>query len=233
MPTSRLRFPGVFVTGTDTGIGKTRVSIHLMEHLKAKGFRVLGMKPVASGCVEAEDGQLRNHDALLLQRHASFEAPYSLVNPYAFQLPASPHIAARKAAATIELNIIRECYRSLRADSDFVVVEGVGGWEVPLASDLRLPELARSLNLPVVLVVGLRLGCLNHAFLSSRAIQESGCELLGWVGNLIDPNFLHLEENLESLGLAIPASRLGLLPFDPEPADASRIHPFDLRQIIF
>ncbi|MCI0667458.1 MAG: dethiobiotin synthase [Methylococcaceae bacterium] len=203
---------GVFVTGTDTGVGKTRVSLALMEALKQKGLQVSGMKPVATGCYPAEDG-LRNEDAVLLRAHASVPLDYDSVNPYAFAPPVSPHIAAIQAGREICLDLITRQYGLLRAQSQFVIVEGAGGWEVPLNSAERVSDLARILGLPVLLVVGLRLGCLNHALLTASAIRNSGCDLIGWVGNRIDPAFPCVKENITTLSTGIPAPLVGLIPF--------------------
>jgi dethiobiotin synthetase len=215
MADHRLGFGGIFVTGTDTGIGKTRVCVGLMEALKAKGLKVCGMKPVATGCQSERNGH-GNDDADFLYRHASVSLDYSLVNPYAFAAPVSPHIAASREGREICLTSIVGRYASVREQSEFVVVEGVGGWAVPLNSRRRVSDLARVLGLPVVLVVGLRLGCLNHALLTSSAILDSGCDLIGWVGNLIDPDFGALNENIATLQTQIPAPLLGLIPFCPE-----------------
>ncbi|MGH8474715.1 MAG: dethiobiotin synthase [Methylococcales bacterium] len=212
MSKNRPRFQGVFVTGTDTGIGKTRVALGLMEALKSQGIQVSGMKPVATGCY-VENGELRSEDAVLLRDHASWSVDYSLVNPYAFLAPVSPHIAARQTGIEICLVSIAQRYALLQQRSEFVVVEGVGGWEVPLNSEDRVSDLAGILGLPIVLVVGLRLGCLNHALLTGAAIQRSGCDLIGWVANPIDSDFIDCEENVATLQTRIPAPLLGLVPF--------------------
>jgi dethiobiotin synthetase len=206
------RMKGVFVTGTDTGVGKTKVSLGIMEYLRERGLRVTGMKPVASGCYRKEHS-LRNQDAVLLRAHSSINVDYSMVNPYAFEAAVSPHIAARRQGDEIRLKKVVDCFRVLQGLAEFVLVEGVGGWQVPLNSNDRLSDMAGVLGLPVVLVVGLRLGCLNHAFLTSSAIERSGCTLAGWVGNLAEPGFDYLEENMESLSQAIPAPCLGFVPF--------------------
>ncbi|MGH8551362.1 MAG: dethiobiotin synthase [Methylococcales bacterium] len=221
MSAHRFRYAGVFVTGTDTGVGKTRVCVGLMETLKKKGVQVSAMKPVATGCDPAEDG-LRNEDAVLLRAHASVSVDYDLVNPYAFTAPVSPHIAATQAGREICLASIVRIFNLLREQSEFVIVEGVGGWEVPLNTMERVSDLARILGLPVLLVVGLRLGCLNHALLTSAAIRASGCELIGWVGNRIDPDFICLDENMATLRTRIPAPVVGLVPFGRE-LDAKKL----------
>lgn len=221
------RINGVFVTGTDTGIGKTRVSVGLMENLKIQGVQVSGMKPVASGCSQESSG-LRNGDAILLQAHSSCIVDYSLVNPYAFESPVSPHIAAGRAGVEICLATIREGFNVLKKKSGFVVVEGLGGWEVPLNRADRVSDLVRMLKLPVVMVVGLRLGCLNHAFLTDSAIRKSGCELIGWVGNLIDPDFACVDQNMTALRKGIHAPLIGFVPFSLELNSTKLAECFDI-----
>ncbi len=221
------RMKGVFVTGTDTGVGKTQVSLGIMANLKEHGLRVAGMKPVASGCYR-EGSSLRNQDAVLLQTHSSINVDYSTVNPYAFEPAVSPHIAARRQGDKIRLEKVVDRFRILQELAEFVLVEGVGGWQVPLNSNDRLSDMVGVLGLPVVLVVGLRLGCLNHAFLTSSAIERSGCTLAGWVGNLAEPGFDCLEENMESLRQEIPAPCLGFVPFIDGPQRAALSGCFEL-----
>ncbi|MGH8397793.1 MAG: dethiobiotin synthase [Gammaproteobacteria bacterium] len=205
---------GLFVTGTDTGVGKTCVATGLVRACVRAGLLTVGMKPVASGCVQTPDG-LRNEDALALQAAANLPRPYELVNPYAFAPPIAPHIAAREAGVKIELRRILSAFEQLCADVDAVVVEGVGGWQVPLAENFGLPDLARALALPVILVVGLRLGCLNHALLSARAIRADGLTLAGWVANGIDPNFERRAENLAVLMEVADAPPLAEISWQP------------------
>ena len=176
----------VFITGTDTGIGKSLISASLLRALQAQGVRAFGMKPVASGCTPTPQG-LRNDDAELLRTHGSGAPDYALVNPYALAEPIAPHLAARHAGIMIELPPLRDAYAALSTMSQCVVVEGVGGWAVPLSDSLMQADLVRDFKLPVMLVVGLRLGCINHALLSARAIATDGCELIGWIANQIDP----------------------------------------------
>lgn len=213
MTQAKTRFPGVFVTGTDTGIGKTHIALALMRALKEHGIEVGGMKPVATGCMFDESDSL-NDDAQLLQFHASHPIDSVWVNPYGFAEAIAPHIAARNEGREISLAWIKQSYEQIQATSQFVVVEGIGGWEVPLNEHESLPDLVRMLDLPVLLVVGLRLGCLNHAILTSNAIRASGCTLIGWVGNQIDPNFQYIEENLETLQSRINTPMLGRLRYE-------------------
>lgn len=207
---------GLFVTGTDTGCGKTEISLGLMRQLQERGLRTLGMKPVAAGCERTADG-LRNADALRLQAQGSSVLAYEKVNPYAFEPPIAPHLAAAQAGRPVELAEILSAYQGLAASAERVIVEGVGGWRVPLGADFDVADLARALGLPVLLVVGLRLGCLNHALLSAEAILDSGCTLAGWVGNRVDPQMLLPEENLAALAERLAVPCLGVVPWMPEP----------------
>jgi dethiobiotin synthetase len=205
---------GYFVTGTDTGVGKTRVVAGLIAALRAQGHRVAGMKPVASGCVMTSDG-LRNEDALALIEASGLDLPYDWVNPYAFAPPIAPHIAAREAATTIRFDVIRDALTKLFSQADRVVVEGVGGWHVPLGDEGDVAALAVALDLPVVLVVGLRLGCLNHAVLTAAAIHACGAPIAGWVASAVDAAFERPADNLQALGELLQAPCLGVLDHQP------------------
>ena len=203
--------PGVFVTGTDTGIGKTHASVALLRAHRAHGRNAIGMKPVASGCRETSQG-LRNDDAEALIGASAPAPAYALCNPFALPLAIAPHLAARDADIEITLDPIVDAYRKLAAIADRVVVEGVGGWAVPLSDTLMQADLVRALGLPVVLVVGLRLGCINHALLSARTIVADGCVLAGWIANRIDPAMAFADANLATLRARIDAPLLGVLP---------------------
>lgn len=214
------RLPSLFVTGTDTGIGKSIVSASLLHALRAGGLRAVGMKPVASGCERGTDGGWRNEDALLLQA-ASVPTPrYEDINPYALPQPLAPEIAAAEAGVELSLEPILQAHARLAALADTVVVEGVGGWAAPLSADLDQIDLVRALKLPVVLVVGLRLGAINHARLSARAIQADGAELIGWIANGIDPHMARADENFEILRKRLPIPCWGRLPYAEHPAPA-------------
>jgi len=202
---------GWFVTGTDTGVGKTLVSGALLRVLRERGLRVAGMKPVASGCIATAAG-LRNEDALVLARESSLRLPYAQVNPYAFEPAIAPHLAAAEAGVRIDLEGLAAGCEALLAQVDRVVVEGAGGWRVPLNDTETIADLARRLRLPVVLVVGLRLGCLNHALLTAAAILADGLPFGGWVANAIDPGFARAAENLASLQERLPGPFLGAIP---------------------
>jgi dethiobiotin synthetase len=180
---TRASFPrGFFVTGTDTGVGKTRIAVALLRALAQAGARVAGMKPVAAGC-ELRDGLLVNDDALALLDASTVAAGYEEVNPYAFAPPIAPHVAAHRAGIVIDQARLRACFDRLTTRADCVVVEGAGGWLVPLGASTTLADFARDLDLPVILVVGMRLGCINHALLSAQAIASTGLTLAGWVAN--------------------------------------------------
>jgi dethiobiotin synthetase len=205
---------GLFVTGTDTGVGKTLVAAGLLHALRRQGLVVAGMKPVASGAILTPDG-LRNDDALALAAACSARWPYEVINPYAFEPAIAPHIAAAEAGVIVDLAVLQRAYGELAAASDAVVVEGAGGFLVPLGPALSFADLPAALGLEVVLVVGLRLGCLNHAFLTAEAIAARGLTLAGWVGNQVDPHFARLEENLAALRRTLPAPCWGVVSWQP------------------
>ncbi len=208
--------PAFYVTGTDTGIGKTIASTALLHALRARGQRAVGMKPVASGCTREADGW-RNEDALALQEASAPRPAYDDLNPYALPLPLAPELAAADAGVQLELAPIAAAFARLRAQADVVVVEGVGGWAAPLSATLDQADLARALRLPVVLVVGLRLGCLNHARLSAAAIAADGLQCIGWIGNEIDPAMERIDDNMAMLRARLPMPCWGRLPYRPQP----------------
>lgn len=212
-----------FIAGTDTGVGKTHASCALLHAFRQAGRRACGMKPVASGCQETADG-LRNDDALALLAASSAPLPaYETINPMAFREPLSPHLAALHEGRRIALDPLRQAFDGLTGSYDTVVVEGVGGWLVPLAPGLFASDIAKAWRLPVILVVGLRLGCLNHALLSARAIAADGCRLAGWIGNRIDPGMDAVDENITTLQELLPAPCLGVLPYGVSPEQASPV----------
>lgn len=206
---------GLFVTGTDTEIGKTHSTAAMLRALRAAGRRVQGMKPVASGCVLI-DGAWRNEDALALMAAAGSTAAYADVNPYALPTPTAPQLAAAETGMEITLPAIIYAYRRLSADTDTVLVEGVGGWLAPLSDTLDQADLVRALDVPVVLVVGLRLGCINHARLTERAVLADGCRLIGWLGNTVEPDFDRDGRYFAALARSMTSTCLGRLPFRPE-----------------
>lgn len=206
---------GCFVTGTDTGVGKTWIACGLMAALRLAGHTVVGMKPVASGGFHTPAG-LRNEDAVKLDALSSVDLPYEWLNPYCFEPPIAPHIAASEAGVEIAFDRIETIAEDLSRQADCLIVEGVGGWRVPLSRDGDVQALAAILGLPVVLVVGVRLGCINLAALTASAIKASGLPLAGWVANTIDPAMQRLEENLAALDQAIAAPCLGVVPFQQD-----------------
>jgi len=212
----------VFITGTDTGIGKTRTSVALLRALAARGVRAVGMKPVASGC-EWQDGHWSNEDARALIAASTPPPAYALCNPYALRDAVAPHLAAASEGVTIALPPLQAAYAALAASGDCIVVEGAGGWAVPLGPQLMQADLPRALGLPVILVVGLRLGCISHALLSARAIRADGCELLGWIGNAIDPQQPLQADNVATLRERVGAPCLGLLPHGLETDTAAAL----------
>lgn len=203
---------GIFVTGTDTEIGKTSCSLGLITRLQQAGYRVAAMKPVASGCARTAAG-LRNEDAILLSQCASFSLAYQQVNPYAFMPPIAPHIAAAAQGVEIQPAVIKAAFDALAALADVVVVEGVGGWAVPINANQSMADVAVLLGLPIVLVVGLRLGCLNHALLTAATIMQTGLPLAGWIANSIDPQLARAEENIQALCERLPMPLLGVIPY--------------------
>ena len=205
---------GCYVTGTDTGIGKSFASTVLLHALRLHGLRAAGMKPVASGCEATADGW-RNEDALALQQASDPRPAYADVNPFALPNPLAPELAAADAGVAIELDPIMQAHARLAAGTDTVVVEGVGGWAAPITATIDQVDIVRALDLPVVLVVGLRLGCINHARLSARAIAADGVRLACWIANTIDPAMARMDDNFAILQRVLPAPCWGRLPHVP------------------
>ncbi len=213
---------GVFITGTDTGVGKTQVTRAWLAALRADGMPALAMKPVASGCDDTPEG-LRNDDALRLIAAMGADAPrYDEINPLALREPIAPHLAARREGVTIDIDAIVRAAQALAARAPCVLVEGVGGWAVPLGESIMQADLARALGLPVVLVVGLRLGCINHALLSARAIVADGLHLAGWIANAITPDMPVADDNVDAIARRIGAPCLARLPHGEQPDAAMR-----------
>lgn len=202
-----------FITGTDTGVGKTLISCALLHALAQQGLNVAGFKPVAAGCDEDD----HNEDALALRAASTVQLTYGQLNPYCFVPALAPHIAARFTGVRIELSRIMNSYRELAGQTDEVIVEGAGGFLVPLNEKQDGADLAKELGLPVIVVVGMRLGCLNHALLTVRAIAESGLECAGWVANAVEPGMPALKENIEALQSRIDAPLLGVVPHMEKP----------------
>ena len=220
---------GFFIAGTDTGIGKTCVTVALMEEFKKQGYKVAGMKPIASGADKKNDC-LRNEDAELIQQACSESIDYELINPVVFELPVSPHIAAKQMNQAIDLEEIEGCYQQLASNNDLVIVEGVGGWRVPISNEQSMADLAKNLGLPVILVVGFRLGCISHAILTADAIRTDGLNLFGWVSNRLEEDYLLPEESLETLKKNIDSPYLADLPFGQN--SAAKLHVQDSNMLL-
>lgn len=209
---------GLFVTGTDTGVGKTRVAVALVRALQAQGLRVAAMKPVSAGSAPGE----LNEDVAALVAAADVATELEDVNPYRFADPVAPHIAAQEAGVRIELDVVAAAFARLAAAADVVVVEGAGGWRVPLNDSEDMADLAQRLGLPVVLVVGLRLGCLSHALLAAESIAARRLPWAGWVGNPIDPAMARQAANVDALRARLPGPCLGVQPFAAGAASPSQ-----------
>lgn len=205
-----------FVTGTDTGVGKTLVTAALLRALRESGLEVAGMKPIAAGAVAGPEGRA-NADALLLQSESSVHHPYALVNPCLFEPAIAPHIAAAESGVAIDTDRIKAAHAELRASADVVIAEGAGGFLVPLDAARSCAELPALLGMDVILVVGLRLGCLNHTLLTAEAIAARGLALAGWIGNAIDPGFARAAANVATLKARLAAPCLGLVPWMAKP----------------
>ncbi|SEO91238.1 dethiobiotin synthase [Aquisalimonas asiatica] len=217
---------GLFVTGTDTEVGKTVVGCSLLAGLNALGVSTAAMKPVASGCERTANG-LRNEDALALMEVASVRHGYDRVNPVALEPAIAPHLAAIEAGITVDVPGLAAAARALAAEADLLLVEGAGGWRVPLTGSVGFADLAAALGYPVVLVVAVRLGCINHALLTAEAVQRDGLHLAGWVANIMNPQEPRLEQQLETLRTRLPAPCLGTLPWAPEASAADRARHLD------
>ena len=209
--TKKLAF---FITGTDTGVGKTYIACQLISEYVAQGYQVIGMKPVAAG-EDYVNGEWVNDDVLKLEAASNVKAPRNFVNPYSFKEAIAPHIAAQKAGVTIEISVIKNAFEALKKLADIVIVEGAGGFLVPLNSDpindtVTMADLAIALNIPTILVVGMKLGCINHSLLTVEAIQARKLTLHGWVANEIDPAMPAQAENIATLTQQINAPKLSV-----------------------
>ncbi|MDH5219076.1 MAG: dethiobiotin synthase [Gammaproteobacteria bacterium] len=202
---------GYFITGTDTHIGKSIVSASLLHGASQRNLKAAGMKPVATGCLESKDG-LRNEDAEMMIQYSTVDLPYELVNPYAFEPPVSPHLAAKHLNEEIRLDKIVESYQAIKEQADMVIVEGVGGWMVPINETELVEDIARAIGLPLLFVVGTRLGCINHALLTMERIKASGLPVAGWIANIMDRNIDFLPEVIDTLRLRIDAPLVGIIP---------------------
>jgi len=208
---------GFFITGTDTSCGKTEITLGLMQRLQDDQKIVLGMKPIASGATTTTKG-LRNEDAVRILKQGTVQVNYSELNPYIYEPPIAPHLAAEEANEQIDLNVISTRYMSLQAQADCVIVEGVGGWRVPFNREQSAAELVQMLNLPVIMIIGLKLGCINHALLTAESIQANNVRFAGWIANEVEPNMLSRDENIATLRAAIKAPCLGIVPYMKSPS---------------
>lgn len=202
-----------FVTGTDTGVGKTLISCALLHAFSAQGKSVAGMKPVAAGC--DEDGL--NEDVKKLRAATNILASLGQINPYSFLQPIAPHIAARNTGVSINLDRILESYNELATQAEIVIVEGAGGFQIPLNETQDSVDMAVELDIPIIMVVGIRLGCLNHALLTMRAIRDSNLICAAWVANVLDPDMPALHENIQALEQRLNAPLLGIVPYQAHP----------------
>lgn len=210
-----------FVAGTDTEVGKTTISAGLLQAARREGLSTLGAKPVASGCEQSSAG-LRNSDALALMAESTLVLPYEAINPIAFEPAIAPHIAAHEAQVPLTVQaLLAPMQHILAQQAEFTLIEGAGGWRVPLSGQGNLSDLAIALGLPVILVVGVRLGCINHAVLTAEAIARDGLTLAGWVANIIDPHTSRLEANLATLTERLAAPCLGQVPYLPTASAAA------------
>lgn len=219
-----------FVTGTDTGVGKTLVSSALLHALGRQGVRAAGMKPVAAGA-EWRDGAWHNDDVDALAAAATLALPRALTTPYLLRTPAAPHIAAALEGVTIDPAHLLHCYGQVRQQAGAVVVEGVGGFRVPLTDRFDTADLARQLALPVILVVGLRLGCISQALLTAEAIAARGLVLAGWVANSLDPAMVHAGDNVTALSVRLAAPLLGCVPHLAAPTAAAAAAYLDFSRL--
>lgn len=216
------KLKGFFIAGTDTGVGKTLIASALLVLLKQKKFKTIVLKPIATGSAITPQG-LRNNDACLLQEYITEKLTYTDINPFAFYEPIAPHIAANIENQTLSVKIIMDtCKKVLDKPADFVVIEGIGGWRVPLNANETTADLAKALGYPVILVVGMRVGCLNHALLTIENMQKHAVTLAGWVANSMQPEMPYLDQHINALKELIPAPLLGIVPYKV-PIDVSHV----------
>lgn len=219
---------GFFVTGTDTDIGKTLIASALLILLKQKYFKTVALKPIASGCIMTSKG-LRSPDAYLLQKYMTEKLAYSEINPFAFLEPISPHIAAKIADQVLSVKIIMDaCQDILKKQIDYLVIEGIGGWLVPLNAHETTADLAKAFGYPIILVVGMRVGCLNHTLLTIESMRKKSITLAGWVANSMQSEMPYLTDHIETLQRSIPAPLLGIVPYltHVEPFNPSLAVPY-------
>jgi len=203
---------GFFITGTDTDVGKTVAALKLISAFQQKGHTVAAMKPVSAGCEKTKDG-LRNNDAVQLIQQSCIQLPYDTVNPYAFEPAIAPHIAATEKNMEMDIDTIVQAYRKIARQADIVIVEGAGGWLVPFNATHTMADIATVLKLDIILVAGIKLGCISHTLLTVQSIMQQNQNLAGWVSNHIQPNTLRIEKTEETLRNKVPAPQLGTIRF--------------------
>lgn len=213
MSFSQLKPNSYFIVGTDTGVGKTFIASRIVQQFANQGYKTVGMKPIASGCEKNAQGEWVNEDVTALTNASNVQAPLDLINPYHFQPSIAPHIAASQAGAEMQIPHILQSFHALQKQADIVIVEGAGGFLVPINSQETLADLAVALKLPIILVVGMRLGCINHTLLTVEAIKNRGLHLAGWVANQIDPEMPVFDENLDSLKARIVEPLKGVMNY--------------------
>ncbi len=227
-----------FITGTDTGAGKTEISLALMVGLKNRGYQVAGMKPIACGGIQTEQG-LQNDDAMRIQQAISDEfwthkennvdqSRYAMVNPYMFDTPIAPHIAAKNQNIEIDISLIDSKFSQIKNNADVTIVEGVGGWQVPINNQQTMQDVVQALNIPVILTVGLKLGALNHSLLSYQAIINSGLNCVAWVATTLEADMLCVEENIAALARQLKSPCLGVVPYLSSPESNDIIECLDI-----
>lgn len=220
-----------FITGTDTNVGKTLIAAGLLVAAKNKGLTTAALKPVAAGCEQTAEG-LRNADALLLQSVITQPLAYDQINPYALEAAIAPHIAAQLEKRSLSVDRLSGFCRGVLTSANFTLLEGAGGWRVPINARETLADLAKNLQLPVILVVGVRLGCINHALLTFEAIVRDGLPVAGWVANCVDAEMPALQENIDSLRARLPVPCLGVVPFLAEQSPDLVAHYFDETELL-
>ena len=221
---------GLFITATDTDMGKTTIALALMQYLKRSGYSVAAFKPVAAGCNNTAS-DLRNQDAIQLQASSSIKVDYALLNPYAYEPPIAPHIAAEKTQQPIKIDTIKQCYEKIRRLADWTIVEGAGGWLVPINKQQTMADVTLALDIPVVVVVGMKLGCINHTLLTFDSIKQHGCQIAGWIANTVDPDMDNFDDNLAFLKHKLPAPLLATIPY-LQTTDKSIDVDIDLQAIV-
>lgn len=205
----------LFITGTDTGVGKTQISLSLIEKFNKNGYTTTALKPIASGCKQDKNGAWVNDDALALRDAITEKQPYAKINPFSFKDPIAPHLAAKRENKILSTNCVSQAIKQTLQyqTADVLIIEGAGGWALPLNSEEFYSEVISNLQIPVILVIGIRLGCLNHAILTSQSILSSGALYLGWIANCIDPHMQAQDETIEALKTLIQAPYLGTMPY--------------------